>query len=204
MAKDPICGMDVDITHAKKQGLHLLKDDKDYYFCSPGCMKTFSEKGAKRYSTIQQAIPIILITFILVMGIVSFIYDFMLQFMGGFFIAVALLKMADWKGFAQAFAMYDIVAKRSKAYAMAYPAIEFGIGALFLLNLYVVPALIVEIVIMGVGSIGVIKNMLSSKRVECACLGTLINIPLTKLTLVEDLLMLVMGCIELARVLNFF
>ncbi len=42
MAKDPICGMDVD----EKTGLRLEHDGQTYYFCSPGCRDRFlSEKG---------------------------------------------------------------------------------------------------------------------------------------------------------------
>ena len=42
MAKDPICGMDVD----EKTGLRLEHDGQTYYFCSPGCRNRFlSEKG---------------------------------------------------------------------------------------------------------------------------------------------------------------
>jgi len=42
MAKDPICGMDVD----EKTGLRLDYDGQTYYFCSPGCRDRFlSEKG---------------------------------------------------------------------------------------------------------------------------------------------------------------
>jgi hypothetical protein len=46
---------------------------------------------------------------------------------------------------------------------------------------------------MGVGSIGVGKNVFSKNKVQCACLGVKIKVPLTKFTLVEDLVMLVMG-----------
>ena len=38
MAKDPVCGMDVDTKKAARQTEHK---GKTYYFCSEGCMKTF-------------------------------------------------------------------------------------------------------------------------------------------------------------------
>ena len=38
MAKDPVCGMDVDETTAKHTTDYK---GQTYYFCAPGCMKAF-------------------------------------------------------------------------------------------------------------------------------------------------------------------
>jgi Cu+-exporting ATPase len=38
MAKDPVCGMDVDETTAKHTAEY---DGQTYYFCAPGCKKSF-------------------------------------------------------------------------------------------------------------------------------------------------------------------
>jgi YHS domain-containing protein len=40
MATDPVCGMQVDETEAKWTSEY---EGKTYYFCSPGCMKSFEE-----------------------------------------------------------------------------------------------------------------------------------------------------------------
>src|SRR5437870_5130705 len=39
MAKDPVCGMDVDETTARQTAQH---DGKTYYFCAPGCKISIS------------------------------------------------------------------------------------------------------------------------------------------------------------------
>ncbi|KKL88156.1 hypothetical protein LCGC14_1927520 [marine sediment metagenome] len=41
MAKDPVCGMEVD--EAKAAGKSEY-EGKTYYFCAPGCKKSFEEK----------------------------------------------------------------------------------------------------------------------------------------------------------------
>jgi len=117
----------------------------------------------------------------------------MILFMGVFLSVVALLKIADLKGFAHAFMMYDIVAVKSKAYAFVYPFIEAAIGIAFLAQWQITIAATVLLIIMAIGSIGVIRNLTSKSPVKCACLGTLINLPLTKFTLFEDLTMVVMS-----------
>jgi len=45
MAKDPVCGMEVDEKRAKWKSAYK---GKTYYFCAPGC-KTEFEKNAKKF-----------------------------------------------------------------------------------------------------------------------------------------------------------
>lgn len=123
--------------------------------------------------------------------------EVMVLIMGIFFIAVSILKLLDWKGFVHAYSMYDIVAKRIKAYAYVYPLIELCLGLAFLFKFNIDIAAAVALIIMAVGAIGVLMNLLSPKRVRCACLGTLIKIPLTHFTLIEDIAMAVMALIVL-------
>lgn len=40
---DPICDMIVAIDEARENGLTLAMDDREYAFCSPGCMQTFAK-----------------------------------------------------------------------------------------------------------------------------------------------------------------
>lgn len=43
MAKDPVCGMDVDEKKARKESYK----GKTYYFCSPACQMEFKEDPEK-------------------------------------------------------------------------------------------------------------------------------------------------------------
>ena len=40
---DPVCDMIVAIDEAREDGRTLEMDDREYAFCSPGCMKTFAK-----------------------------------------------------------------------------------------------------------------------------------------------------------------
>ncbi len=44
MAKDPVCGMEVDEKTAPAKSEYM---GKTYYFCSPGCKKAFDENPSK-------------------------------------------------------------------------------------------------------------------------------------------------------------
>lgn len=41
MAKDPVCGMEIDETNAKKKKLMLTKGKEKLYFCSKDCLSKF-------------------------------------------------------------------------------------------------------------------------------------------------------------------
>jgi len=40
---DPVCGMIVSIADSREHGLTLEMPDREYAFCSSGCMKTFAK-----------------------------------------------------------------------------------------------------------------------------------------------------------------
>ncbi len=199
--KDPICGMDVDPVVAKKRGLITTKNGEKYYFCNQSCKDKFEwgkGKGDKsepwyRSQAFGNLFPWFL-GIVLIVGFISAIYlDFMLLYMGIFFIIFSLMKMPDWKGFVTAFSQYDLIAKNVKFYGWIYPAIEFGLGILYLTETFIPFAAWVTVFVLGIGAVGVGKNMLSKNKVQCACLGTKIKVPLTKVTLLENLLMVIMA-----------
>ena len=120
-----------------------------------------------------------------------------MPFMGFFFIVVSGLKFLDWKGFAKSYAMYDLIAMKSKFYAWAYPVIELFLGVSYLkLNILKITAGI-TFVLMAISVVGVTKSLSSKKKLHCACLGTVIKLPLTKFTLFENITMGIMSLIIL-------
>ncbi|MFX1521588.1 MAG: YHS domain-containing protein [Promethearchaeota archaeon] len=47
MAKDVVCGMDVDEKEATKKGLVTEYKGEKYYFCAPGCKRHFEKDPEK-------------------------------------------------------------------------------------------------------------------------------------------------------------
>ena len=43
MAKDLVCGMDVDEQQARSQGLTSEYEGETFYFCAPGCKRSFDK-----------------------------------------------------------------------------------------------------------------------------------------------------------------
>lgn len=118
-------------------------------------------------------------------------------FMGGFFIAFSFFKMLDLRGFADAYRSYDLVAKAWPGYGFIYPFIEFGLGLAYLAHVNPLVVNAVTVVVMAVSLIGVLRAVLSKRAIRCACLGTVFQLPMSTVTIIEDGLMLVMALIML-------
>lgn len=120
------------------------------------------------------------------------------HFMAGFFLVFSFFKLLNLSAFADAYAGYDIVAARWRAYGFAYPFIELALGAAYLTGFQPVAINAVTLVVMGVGTVGVTKTLLARRKIRCACLGSVFNLPMSYVTLTEDLLMAGMAAVALA------
>ena len=117
----------------------------------------------------------------------------MQNFMGAFFLTFAFFKLLDLRGFAESYRMYDVIAKRLPAYAYIYPFIEFSFGVAYVTGVFPLATNAATLVVMSISSIGVIQSLLAKRTIRCACLGTVFNLPMSTVTLVEDTLMIAMA-----------
>jgi hypothetical protein len=117
----------------------------------------------------------------------------MRHFMAGFFLVFSFFKLLNVTAFADAYMTYDVVAKRARWYGLAYPFIELLLGLAYFVNFQPMVTNVVTLVVMGVGTIGVVESLLNKRKIRCACLGTVFNLPMSVVTLVEDTLMVAMA-----------
>lgn len=122
----------------------------------------------------------------------------MSHFMAGFFLVFSAFKFLDLNGFADAYATYDLLAKRWHGYGFVYPFLELGLGLAYLFQLMPSVTNIATILLMGFSSLGVISALREKRTIQCACLGTVLKLPMSTITLVEDLGMAGMAAIALA------
>lgn len=161
------------------------------------------EKGK---SKLQQLKPLVLILFYITTASVLLNYkawlwsEFMLDFMGSFYVVFSFFKMLDLKGFATSFSMYDPIAEKVPFYGKIYPFIETVLGLLFLMRFEIDFALMVTLVTLGFTTIGVTKTLLSKKSIRCACLGTALKLPMTEATFIENAIMIIMAVFMLLNI----
>ncbi len=172
--KCPKCGMEL-----------VLKSDKSKLEVNQ------TEDRGLGILTWKSYLPLIVIILLIIVSafIVSWdgkFSDFILYFMTGFFLVFSGFKLIDLKGFAEGYSTYDLLAQRWSGYAYIYPFIELTFGLLMLAGLHNSIILWTELIIMIFSGIGVAIKLIKREEFQCACLGTFMKVPLTKITLIED------------------
>ena len=127
---------------------------------------------------------------------------FMNHIMAGFFIGLSFFKFLDLKSFATAFANYDPLAKKWNGYGLVYPFIELALGFLFIAGKLLLVANVLTIVVLTLSTIGVSQNL--KKKIQCACLGAGFNIPLSNITVFENVAMIAMAIYSVLKLTTAF
>jgi len=122
---------------------------------------------------------------------------FMHGFMGVFLLIFALLKIFNLKGFKRGFTMYDLLAKRIKGYAFVYPFIELALGLAYLAFFMPAATYIATIIVFAFGTLGVLTALRDGLDIDCPCMGSILSVPLSTVTLTEDLAMVAMAALLL-------
>lgn len=118
---------------------------------------------------------------------------FMRIFMAGFFLSFSFFKLINLKGFVESYSMYDVVAKNFRPWGYIYAFLELALGIAFAVNFNPFVTNWITLVVMSVSIIGVLQSVLNKKKIQCACLGAVFNLPMSTLTIIEDLLMIAMS-----------
>jgi hypothetical protein len=119
--------------------------------------------------------------------------QFLESFMGVFFVVFSVFKLRQLNEFAHGFRRYDLIAAKSLAYSYFYPFIQLTFGLLYLLSLATLAVDIAVLIVSLVSGAGVAKALLGKKKVHCLCLGSVIKLPLSTISFVEDFGMALMA-----------
>jgi copper chaperone CopZ/uncharacterized membrane protein YphA (DoxX/SURF4 family) len=119
------------------------------------------------------------------------------HFMAGFFLVCSFFKLLNLKGFAESYAMYDIIAKKWSGWGYVYAFTELVLGIAYLTGFQPLLTNTVTFVIMSVSIIGVLQSVYSKRKIKCACLGDVFNLPMSTITIIEDALMIGMSAVML-------
>ena len=121
------------------------------------------------------------------------VHETMRYFMAGFFLVFSFFKLLGLQAFADAYAGYDLLAARWRGWGLVYPFVELALGVAYLVNWNPLLTNAVTLVVMGFSAIGVIRAVLDQRRIRCACLGAVFQLPMSTVTIVEDVGMVLMA-----------
>lgn len=153
----------------------------------------------KNESWLERYKPLLVLLFVIFISAIALSSteadnNFMQYFMGLFLVNFSVFKLMQLRNFADRFSKYDIIAKRSKPYAFAYPFIELLLGLMFLSGSLLTITYAATFIIMTIGAIGIINEVVIHRRpLDCACLGTVIDVPLGSVSILENVSMALMA-----------
>jgi copper chaperone CopZ len=117
----------------------------------------------------------------------------MRHFMAGFFLVFSFFKLLNLRAFADAYAGYDLLAMRWHGYGWVYPFIELALGIAYVVNFNPPLTNTITFIVMSLSALGVVKALMDKRSIACACLGAVFNLPMSTVTLIEDLAMVLMA-----------
>lgn len=168
-------------------------------------LETLADDDAPQASWLLTYRPLlILIGFILLGSVIVQVpsghvhaMETMRYFMAGFFLSFAFFKLLDIPAFADAYAGYDLLAAKWHGWGYVYPFVELALGMAYLAHWQPTLTNWITLVVMGFSAIGVIQAVLNKRRIQCACLGAVFKLPMSTVTIVEDLGMVAMAGVML-------
>lgn len=117
--------------------------------------------------------------------------DLLKNYMGFLLIIFGFLKLYDLKKFTEIFSKYDLISKNIKIYAFLYPFIEIFLGLLMLKNIKLRVVNFITLFLVIISIISVSLSLKNGIQLRCGCIGTLFHIPLSYITISENILMLI-------------
>ena len=93
------------------------------------------------------------------------------------------------------------IAKQFRSWGYIYAFIELGLGIAYAINFNPIITNAVTFVVMTISIVGVLQSVLNKRKIQCACLGAVFNLPMSTVTIIEDALMIVMSMIMLIALL---
>lgn len=127
--------------------------------------------------------------------------QWMNHFMAAFFLTFSFFKLLNLKGFADSYSTYDVVAKKWFAWGYIYAFIELLLGVAFLIGMAPLLTNVITLLVMSISIIGVLQSVLLKRKIQCACLGTVFNLPMSSITIMENALMMGMSVIMIMQLL---
>jgi len=183
----------------KSVGSYKVSED----YNKPNIIKIIS-----KYLSTYKPIIITLI-FVFLLSFLSYIaFDgngdsFMRFVMGYFFLIFSFLKFQDISQFAYSFSNYDPITKTFYKFGLVYPFIELSLGIFFILGVFLLFSNVLTLIILLPQTYGIfMKLRRKEEMINCACLGTSFSVPLSNLTIIENLSMCFMAIFFIVAIIR--
>jgi hypothetical protein len=177
--------------------MHLQIKQENPGFCSICGMSLTKEENLTNASQKDDYTPLLVVFGVIalvmiilgyrdsLLGIFSW-HMLMMYFMAGMFLVFSTFKLLDLKGFKEGYMTYDLIARQFPLWGYIYPFVELTLGLLYLVGISTLGLNLFVFILMAINGLGVVIKLAKKEKFQCACLGTFLKVPLTKISLIED------------------
>ena len=127
-------------------------------------------------------------------------HETMRYFMAGFFLVFSFFKLLDISAFADAYADYDVLARRWRGWGLIYPFVELALGSAYLANWNPLLTNWATLIVMGFSVIGVIQAKLHKRSIRHVGFGMVFKLPMSTVTFIEDVGMVAMATLAILNI----
>lgn len=108
-------------------------------------------------------------------------------YMGFLLCSFAMLKLFSPEAFAKDFAMYDLLARRVKAYGYVYPVLELMLGLAYFAFALPWIVYLITIALFVFSAAGVVRALRENLDIYSSRMGVVFKAPLSAVSLIEDI-----------------
>lgn len=117
--------------------------------------------------------------------------ELMNNIMASILIIFGGLKLINLKKFSGIFSKYNLISKNLPVYSYLYPFIEIILGLLLFYKIKFTYYLIILLMIISLISVSI--SLYMGQNLRCGCLGSFFHLPLSYVTISENMIMLLMS-----------
>jgi len=114
------------------------------------------------------------------------------RIIGSIFLLFSISKLINLNSFVNIYKKYDIISQLLPIYAYFYPFIELYLAKKYLFQENIKQINKFTMVLMLISIISVFITLFKGDTLRCGCLGSMFHIPLSYITLSENIMMLLM------------
>lgn len=142
--------------------------------------------------TLKDYVPLLLVFSTIILGTIAIcanvgfsVASVLGVSMGLFFLIFGMFKVLDLSMFAMGYREYDLIAKYVPAWGYLYPFIELSLGGLYLAGINTPWLNWLTLVLSAVVVVSVGLKLAKRETIMCVCLGNILKVPLTYVSLAE-------------------
>jgi hypothetical protein len=125
------------------------------------------------------------------------INELMNNMMGSILLVFGSLKLIDLRKFSVIFSKYNLISKKFPYYSYLYPFIEIilALALFYQYKIGIIYGLIITLMIISL--VSVLISLYRGQVLRCGCLGSFFHLPLSYVTISENVVMLLMSFYQL-------